>query len=167
MEDGKSVHVNVGCFNAGIFQDMLLKERHKHNLRRILRQSFEEYGLHLLGLCEVGGHRKGLNELGIPAHELLPEALPVEEFRVAIIQNYMSVWHQAGTARCGGVSLKLRGAADIVQLISPALEPQLVILDFSVTAQGHDGKEGRLVVGQLHIRTPADKTTPSYKTTDV
>ena len=166
MDDGEFVRLNVGCFNVGIHQPMLLKENHKKSFRHLLAKSFEEGSLHLLGLCEVGGHRKGLNELGIPAHELLPEALPVEEFRVAIIQNYMSVWHQAGTARCGGVSLKLREAADIVQLTSPALEPHLVILDFSVTAQGHDGKEGRLVVGQLHIRTPADKHTPSEETTN-
>ena len=107
MEDGQSVHLNVGCFNAGIFQDMLLKEKHKHNLRRILRKSFEEGGLHLLGLCEVGGHKAGLGALGIHPQDLLEGALPVKEFRAAANQAYMSVWHETGT----GVS-EAKGSAN-------------------------------------------------------
>ena len=144
MEDGQSVHLNVGCFNAGIFQEMLLKEKHKHNLRRTLRKRFEEGGLHLLGLCEVGGHKAGLGTLGIDPQDLLEGAMLVNEFRVAANQAYMSVWHETGT----GVSLKLREVPTIVPLTSPALDPQLVILDFRVTEFGHDGKEGRLVQGQ-------------------
>ena len=111
----------------------------------------------MLGLCEVGGHKAGLGALGIDPQDLLEGAMPVNEFRAAANQAYMSVWHETGT----GVSLKLREVPTIVPLTSLALDPQLVILDFRVTAFGHDGKEGRLVQGQLHIRSPAGKPSPT------
>ena len=80
------------------------------------------------------------------------------------MQAYMSVWHEAGAAKPGGVSLQLASEPTSVALASEALDPQLVVFDFRVTAHGHDGKEGRLVQGVLHIRTPSSKNKPGLET---
>ena len=158
MEDGQSVHLNVGCFNAGIFQDMLLEEKHKHNIRRILRKIFEECGLHLLGLCEVGGHKAGLGALGIHPQDLLEGALPVKEFRAAANQAYMSVCHETGT----GVSLKLREVPTYVPLTSRALDPQLVILDVSVTGTvAHQVARGETISYSGDKKTHYERSTQS------
>ena len=50
-----------------------------------------------------------------------------------------------------------------VALSPSALDPQLVIFHLRVTAHGHDGLEGRLLQGLLHIRTPAGTKTPGLK----
>ena len=87
----------------------------------------------------------------------LDGVLPHKEYRAAAMQAYMSVWHEAGAAKPDGVSLQLWAAPTSVALASEALDPQLVIFDFRVTAHGHDGKVGRLVHGVLHIWTPSNK----------
>ena len=55
-----AVDVHVGTFNAGTDQNMLRLSKHTGNLRRILGKGVEEGDLHLLGLCEIGGHKQGL-----------------------------------------------------------------------------------------------------------
>ena len=117
--------------------------------------------MHLLGLCEVGWHRQGLNAEGIRPEDLIKGALPEKGCRAEAVQAYMSVWHEAGAAQPGGVSLQLWEQPTCVAFACPALDPQLVIFDFRVTADGHDGKVGRLVQGLLHIRTPAGAKIPS------
>ena len=82
-----------------------------------------------------------------------------KEYRAAVMQAYISVWHATGAAKPSGVSLQLWEPPTCVALASPALDPQLVICDFRVTAHGHDGKVGRLVQGLLHIRTPKGENT--------
>ena len=81
--------------------------------------------------------------------------LDEKEYCAAAIQACVSVWHEAGAAKPNGVSLQLLEPPTCVALDAPALDPQLVIWDFRITSHGHDGKVGRLVQGQLHIRTPA------------
>ena len=80
--------------------------------------------------------------------------LAKKEERAEAMEAYMSVWHEAGAAKPDGVSLQLWEAPTCVELPPEALDPQLVIWDFRVTAHGHDGKVGRLVQGQLQIRIP-------------
>ena len=52
------------------------------------------------------------------------------------MQAYMSGWHEAGAAKPDGVSLQLWQAPTCVALAPLALDPQLVIYDFRVTAHG-------------------------------
>ena len=90
--------------------------------------------------------------------------LAEKEYRDESKQAYMSVWDEAGAAQPGGVPLQLSEPPKCVALDPPALDPQLVIWDFKVTAHGHAGKVGRLVQGQLHIRTPSGQKAPSPQT---
>jgi len=136
---------------------MLGSKKHLDNFRRLLGKAFEEGDLHLLGLCEVGGHKQGLKTAGICPQDLVYGVLAEKEYCAAVLQAYMGVWHEAGAAKPDGVSLQLWAAPTSVALASEALDPQLVIFDFRVTAHGHDGKVGRLVHGVLHIRTPSNK----------
>ena len=119
-------------------------------------KGFEEGDLHLLGLCEVGYHRQCLKKEGIHPQNLIDGVLAEEEYRAAAMQAYVSVWHEKGASKPSGMSLHLLEPPVCVARTSPALDPQLVILDFRVTAHGHDGKMGRLVQGLLHIRTPTE-----------
>ena len=96
--------------------------------------------------------------MGICPLDVLEGALPIASFRASAVQAYMAVWHEALADQPGGVSLTLRAAPETVELHSLALEPQLVIHDFCIRAAGHDGKEGRLVHGLLHIRKPSGKS---------
>ena len=157
-----TVDLNVGCFNIGIAQEALRKPIHIENFRRILGKGFEEGHLHVLGLCEVGAHKQGIKSAGIQPMDLIDGVLK-KGYNADSMQAYMSVWHEAGAAQPGGVSLQLCEQT-CVALTSPALDPQLVIWDFKVTAHGHRGKVGRFVQGQLHIRTPHREKTPTQTT---
>ena len=55
----------IGCFNIGIRQDMLKTYKHMYNVRRILGRGFCEGNLHMIGLCEVGGHKQWLKTADI------------------------------------------------------------------------------------------------------
>ena len=55
-----TVRLNLGCFNSGIDQPMLPKEVHQKNLGRLIAKAVGEQDLHMVTLCEVGGHKKGL-----------------------------------------------------------------------------------------------------------
>ena len=116
----------------------------------------------MLGLCEVGGHRAGFKSVGIEPMDLI-DGVMAKGYRADSMQAYFSVWHEAGAVQPGAVSLQLCEQT-CVGLASVALDPQLVIWDFKVTAHGHDGKVGRFVQGQLHIRTPHGQSKPSITT---
>ena len=68
------VQVNVGSFNLGLHQLQIESKRFPTgtlpNFRRIIAKGFEEGDLHLLNLCEVGGHNWEVS-LGLkgPFHE--------------------------------------------------------------------------------------------------
>ena len=142
-----SVTLRIGCIYKGIHQDMLKLDNHIENGRRILGQGFEEGELHVLGFCEVGGHKQGLNAADINPQKLIDEVLPNKEYRAEAIHAYMSVWHEAGAAQRGGVPLQLSGDPSCHELSDKTPQAQLVTLDFHVTARGHEGEVGRLVQG--------------------
>ena len=56
--------VNVGTFNLGLYQSQIESKYFEtgtlRNFRRIIAKGFENGELHLLNLCEVGGHKQGL-----------------------------------------------------------------------------------------------------------
>ena len=56
------VQLRLGCFNCGIDQGMLTKEKWLGKLRRVIGLGVSQEGFHLLTLCEVGGPRQGLSD---------------------------------------------------------------------------------------------------------
>ena len=146
------VQVRVGTYNVGMVQEMLDKERHQNSLRGVIAESFIGGDLHLLSLCEVGGHMRGLQDLHISPLDFINGVLRDGEYHAAAVQAYMNVWHQAGAAQPGGVSLQPSKQPTCLQLRPDlAADPQLVIFDFHVTAEQYPGMMGRLVHGVLHI----------------
>ena len=52
------------------------------NLRRVVAKGFEEGDLHLLNLCEVGGHKQGLPAVHCHASNITDQALKEDEYHV-------------------------------------------------------------------------------------
>ena len=77
------VKVNVGSFNLGLHQLQIESTRFPTstlpNFRRIIAKGFEEGDLHLLKLCEVGGHKQGLPACCIEADSVVDGALTKNE----------------------------------------------------------------------------------------
>ena len=119
-----SVRLNFGCFNCGMQQAMVPNQRHSRNLKRVIAKGVHEQDLHMLTLCEVGGHKQGLPPMC--AQDLVCDVLS-RHYTAISCQAYMATW-QATTepADDTGVTLTLLAGPDVVELSSPALEPQLV-----------------------------------------
>ena len=158
-----TVDLNVGCFNIGIAQEALRKPIHTENFRRILGKGFEEGHLHVLGLCEVGAHKQGIKSAGMHPLDII-DGVMAKGYSADSMQAYMTVWHQAGAQKPHGVSLQLCEQTCVALEPLGVPDPQLVIWVFLVTAHGHQGKVGRFVQGQLHIRTPHGQRAPTNLT---
>ena len=132
---------------------------HEKNPRRVIAKGVGEQDLHMVTLCEVGGHKQGLKRSMVRAQDLVSEVLS-RHYKATSCQAYMATW-QATTepADDTGVTLTLLAGPEVVELSSPALEPQLVVMVFAIAAAGHPDKHGLLISGNLHIRTPKDHTT--------
>ena len=156
-----TVEVNVGSFNLGLEQPQIesrhFPKRGLLNFRRIIAKGFEEGDLHLLNLCEVGGHKKGLSASHITAASVVDGVLTKGEYGSHVVQAYMSIWHETGHSHPDGTSVtqKEMFVKDLVS--SSACEPQLVVSTYAVKTHGLQA-EGILIVGQLHIRTPSGKS---------
>ena len=103
------VKVNVGSFNLGLHQLQIESTRFPTstlpNFRRIIAKGFEEGDLHLLNLCEVGGHKQGLPACCIEADSVVDGALTKDEYGTHAEQAYMSIWHNTGDSHPSGTSL--------------------------------------------------------------
>ena len=90
--------VNVGTFNLGLYQSQIESKNFEtgtlRNFRRIIAKGFENGELHLLNLCEVGGHKQGLPACCIEADSVLDGALKKDEYGTHAVQAYMSIWHE-------------------------------------------------------------------------
>ena len=152
-----TTRVNIGCFNAGVEQAMLHKPFHQESLSRVINKGVHEQDLHLLTLCEIGGHNKGLNHAACPvrAQELVSQVL--ETFRATSLRAYMATWQTEPDPNDDtDVSLTLVNQPELVQL-SGSMDPQLIIMVFTIDAAKHEDRQGLLISGQLHIREPHNK----------
>ena len=139
-----SVRLNLGCFNCGCF-DCFPHIWHTTSLKRVIAKDVHEQDLHMLTpMC---------------TQDLVSEVLKHAR------QAYMAT-SQATTepADDTGVTLTLLAGPEVVELSSPALEPQLVVMVFAIAAAGHPDKHGLLISGTLHIRTPTGVKTPTTAT---
>ena len=148
-----TVLVNLGCFNCGMNQDMLSKHVHKENLSRVIGKAVREQDLHMVTLCEVGGHKQGLDTANVRVQDLVPQVL-TRHYEATSCQAYMATWQATdGPTGDTSVTLTLVGEPEVVELTSTQ-EPQLVIMVFTIDAAQHPDKHGLLISGNLHIRTP-------------
>ena len=65
------VRLKLGCFNCGMTQEMLCKQSWLAKLRRVIGRGVLEQGLHLLTLCEVGGHLRGMADCRLESAQSL------------------------------------------------------------------------------------------------
>ena len=161
------VNVNVGSFNLGLHQSQIQAKSFKtstlKNFRRIIAKGFDIGELHLLNLCEVGGHKQGLRDCCIEADSVLEPALKKDTYGAQVVQAYMSIWHNTGDSHPGGTLLTKRDMnVKSLESLSSVCDPQLVVTTYAVTRHGLQG-QGMLIVGQLHIRTPTGKN-PAFTT---
>ena len=157
-----TVRLKLGCFNCGMQQEMLQHKRHIDSLKRVIGKGVGEQHLHVVTLCEVGGHRQGLPWMS--AQDLVSDVLS-PHYQASSCQAYMAAW-QATTepADVAGVTLTLLAGPEVFELTSPALEPQLVVMIFAIAAAGLPDHDGLLISGNLHIRTPTGQKSPTMST---
>ena len=144
------VRLRLGCFNCGIDQNMLPKAKHQNKLRRVIAKAVAEQDLHMVNLCEVGGHKLGLENSIVHAQEIVSQRCLTRHYKAISCQAYMTTWqadHEPNDDT--SVSLTLVGDPQVVELPS-TLEPQLVIMVFTIAAAAHRQK-----TQPPHIRKPA------------
>ena len=169
-----TVQLNLGSFNCGIDQLMLAhcghdQHRHRINLGRIIAKGVLEQDLHMVTLCEVGGHKKGFDDrktqaqnLPSKARKLVSEVLK-PHYKAISCQAYMATWQaEEEPGHCTSVTLTLVGEPEVVQLPG-SVEPQLVIMVFIIAAAEHPDKHGHLISGILHTRTPSGEKISKAK----
>ena len=153
-----TVLLKLGCFNCGIVQDMLSKADHQQNLRRVISKAVAEQDFHMVNLCEVGGHKEGLQKSTVSAQDLVSQALSWH-YKATSCQAYMATWQAEDEPTDDtSVTLTLVGEPEVVELPS-SVQPQLVIMVFTIAAAEHRDKHGLLISGSLHIRRPTGKKT--------
>ena len=151
-----TVRVKLGCFNCGIDQAMLSKDKHQKNLSRVVAKAVHEQDLHMVTLCEVGGHKEGLDKSTVRAQDLVSQVL-TGHYKATSCQAYMATWQaEHEPTDDASVTWTLSGEPEVVELPFP-LQPQLVIMDFTIAASEHRDKHGNLISGNLHIRCPTKK----------
>ena len=92
----------------------------------------------------------------MPAQELVSQVL-TRHYKATSCQAYMSTWQaSAEPTEHNSVTLTLEGDPEALTLPSEQLDPQLVIMVFTIAAAKHRDKHGLLISGNLHIRTPRD-----------
>ena len=153
-----TVRLKLGCFNCGIAQDMLSKADHQQNLRRVISKAVGEQDFYMVNLCEVGGHKEGLQKSTVSAQDLVSQALSWH-YKATSCQAYMTTWQaDHDPSERTSVILTLQDYPEVVEIPS-SLQPQLVIMVFTIAAAEHPDKHGLLISGSLHIRTPTGKNT--------
>ena len=157
------VPVRVGTFNLGLHQEQIgstqFPRKALKKVCRVVAKGFEEGNLHLLNLCEVGGHKQGLEANNISPSRVTDGAL-VQGYGSQTKQAYLSIWHERGAQQPGGVSLNPLQSVEVHPI--PATLPfdaQLVVSTYAVTKYASKAS-GILICGQLHIRAPNDMKSP-------
>ena len=139
---------------------MLSKGRHQKNLRRVIAKAVGEQDLHMVSLCEVGGHKQGLEKSIVRAQDLVSQVL-TRHYKATSCQAYMATWQAEDEPTDDtSVTLTLVGDPEVFELPS-TLEPRLVIMAFTIAAAAHRQKRNLLISRNLHIRTPHGEKPPS------
>ena len=141
----------VGSFNIGVYQDMLNGKNAMHSVdytERIIKECVAKGRLHVMNLCELGGHRQGLEAADINPLDMKIFTGPAA-FYFSIQDNYLTVWglnHDAPH-----FDVRSTGAPQLFALRSEICQPDLIMHTF-ISSIGV-----RLIQGNLHIRIPHKK----------
>ena len=107
----------------------------------------------MVTLCEVGGHKEGLDKSTVRAQDLVSQVL-TRHYKATSCQAYMATWQAEDEPTDDtSVTLTLVGEPEVVEL-PYVVQPHLVIFFFTIAAAEHCEKHGLLISGNLHIRTP-------------
>ena len=133
-----------------------LKAQHRKSLSRVLAKGVAEQDLHMVTLCEVGGHKQGLKGGTVSAQDIVSQVL-AQQYKAISCQAYMTTWQaEDGPTKDSSVTLTLLCEPEVVVL--PTFhEQQLVIMLFSIAAAEHPETHGLLISGNLHIRIPTNQ----------
>ena len=140
--------IRIGSFNVGVHQDMLTSKNWRKCLRKvehIIRTCVQDVGLHIMNLCELGGHLGGLAQAGISEFDMDIFQGSAAPF-VDVNSNYLIAWGFGADANQLGVRPAFR--TQIIWLRSTVCEPELVVHIFAI------GAGVVLIQGNLHIRVP-------------
>ena len=163
--------LRIGTFNLGIEQDMLLNtfaRKHLANYQRIMERLVGEGELDVLACCEVGGHRRGPSAAGIDLAEALPGLDAVHRNVGAYTITY-EIQHQGRPAAALQRGVKLQTEPVVVSLATTEaqyahkVDPHFVVTEFKVARDPLWATFTTLLVGQLHVRTPSGKGSPSIE----
>ena len=147
----QATDINIGSFNIGIYQDMLTcrgAQEYIDQTEDIITTCVKVGRLHIMNLCELGGHRQGFAAANI-------NALDMRIFRgtaaasVSVDSNYLTAWgFDADTPQFG---VRATRPSKTFWLTSKVCEPELIVHAFE------KGVGLRLILGNLHIRVPHEK----------
>ena len=146
------ISIRIGSFNTGVQQSMLTGKGRQHYIdyvEHIISKCVKVGRLHIMNLCELGGHKQGfaaanINELDMPIFQ--GTAAPY----VSVDTNYLTAWgFDADTPQ---FDVRRTRASKKFNLNSKTCEPELTVHAF----EKYIGI--RLILGNLHIRVPHDKT---------
>ena len=147
--DGTVFTFRIGSFNLGIHQEMLTSKhahKHLHKIEDIISTCFQE-GVHIMNLCEFGGHRQGPSAAGISLFDMKSFRGPAAPF-VTISSNYLTAWRYGYDADTIQFGMREKEPSKTYLLSSTICEPELVVHFFE------HGAGFCFMLGNLHIRTP-------------
>ena len=178
------VPLRIGTFNLGISQDMLMNtfvKKHRAKYQRIMERLVCEGELDVLACCEVGGHRQGPSAANIDLAEALEGLAAVHR----TVGAYTITYTTPMPPPQGSPAAALQRGAELQTehlVVGIQTEPVVVSLDKAEAHYAHkvdphfvvtEFKVARdplclsvlttLLVGQLHVRTPSGKKSPSVE----
>ena len=147
---GKVNRIRIGSFNCGVAYSTLTGKRcyiTLNKVQQIISTCVTDFGLHIMNMCELGGHRQGLLEAGITPtdmrifdHTVIGAGTPT----ASITGNYLTSY--GFDADISQPEIKETRDRQVHELIH-GTGPELVV-HFFETIGGV-----RIVQGNLYIRT--------------
>ena len=136
--------LRIGSFNVGVEQSSLTGKKKKTVMDKtadVIMDCVQAHNLHMFSLCELGGHKQGLEQTEMVYQDHLSEC------EALVCQNYMTAWNFHVDA--SGLEVEPNYDLKSYDLAGcHVAESQLVVMTFKV------GDHAGLVLGNLHIRTP-------------
>ena len=146
------ISIRIGSFNTGVHQSMLTGKGQQHYVdyvEHIISECVEVGRLHIMNLCELGGHKKGFAAANIDEFDM-PIFQGTAAPSVSVDSNYLTAWgFDADTPQ---FDVRRTRASKKFNLASTICEPELIVHAF----EKYIGI--RLILGNLHIRVPHAKT---------
>jgi hypothetical protein len=85
--------MRIGSFNVGVHQDMLTSKKmhtYMHKVEDIITTCVQDSGLHIMNLCEFGGHLQGLT--GTPLRAIPPWEASLQNYSFRLLFRSFSMF---------------------------------------------------------------------------